>query len=186
MNPSLIKPNELLDVLNNINLTIQFNIETSDTQLPFLDFMINKEGKKVFMDIYSKPTDSKRYVSFESNHPKHCLKNIPFSLARRICMITEKDSLKEIKLKELETLLLEQHYPGRIIKAGINKALKIPQNELRNVKEQEEKKILPFISTCNPNNPNALPIIKQTLENLESSDQMRNTLKKVKFINCKR
>ena len=76
-------------------------------------------------------------------------------------------SLKEIKLKELETLLLEQHYPERIIKAGINKDLKIPQNELRNVKEQEKKKILPFISTLNPNNLKALPIIKETLENLK-------------------
>ena len=119
--------------------------------------MINKEEKKVFMEIYSKPTDARRYGSFKSNHPKHCLKNIPFSLARRICMIVEKDSLKEIKLKELETLLLEQHYPERIIKAGINKALKMPQNELRNVKEQGKKKILPFISIFNPNNPKALP-----------------------------
>ena len=41
-------------------------------------------------------------------------------------MIAEKDSLKETKLKELETLVLEQHYPKCIIKAGINKALKIP------------------------------------------------------------
>ena len=161
-------------------------MKTSDIQLPFLDVMINKEGKKVFMDIYSKPTDSKRYVSFKSNHPKHCLKNIPFSLARRTCMIAEKDSLKEIKLKELETILLEQHYPERIIKPDTNKALKIPQNELRNVKEQEKKKILPFISTVNPNNPKALPIIKQTLQNLKTSHRRRNALKKVKFINCKR
>ena len=72
-------------------------METSDTQLSVLDVMINKEGKKVFMDIYSKPMDSNRYVSFRSTHPKHCLKNISFSLARRICMIPEKDSLKEIK-----------------------------------------------------------------------------------------
>ena len=40
-------------------------------------------------------------------------------------MITEKIFLKEIRLKELETLLLEQHYPQRIIKVGINKALEI-------------------------------------------------------------
>ena len=113
----------MLEVLNNINPAIQF---TQTTQLSFLDVMINKEAKKLFMDIYSKPTDSKRCVSFKSNHPKHCLKNIPFSLARRISMIAEKDSLKEIKLKELETILLEQHYPERIIKSGINKALKIP------------------------------------------------------------
>ena len=146
-------------------------METSDTQLPFLDAMINKEGKKVFMDVYSKRKDSKRYLSFKSNHPKHCLKNIPFSLARRICMIAERNSLKEIKLKELETLQLEQHYPERIIKAGKNKALKIPQNKLRNIKEQEKKKILPFIPTFNPNNAKALPIIKQTLENLRTSDR---------------
>ena len=96
-------------------------------------------------------------------------------------MIAEKDSLKEIKLKELEAILLEQDNPERIIKAGINKALKIPQNELRNVKEQEKKKILPFILTFNPNNPKALPIIKQTLENLKTSDRMRNALKKGKI-----
>ena len=183
---SLIKPNELLDVLNNINPAIQLIMETSDTQLPFLDTMINKEGKKIFMDIYSKPTDSKRYVSFKSNNPKHCLKNIPFSLPRRICMIAEKDSLKEIKLKEVEAHLLGQLYPERIIKAGINKALKVPQSKLRNVKEQEQKKILPFTSTFNTNNPKALPIIKETLENLKTSDRMRNALKKDKFINYKR
>ena len=49
---SLIKPYELLDVLNNINPAIQFTMEAGDTQLPFLDVMINKERKKVFMDIY--------------------------------------------------------------------------------------------------------------------------------------
>ena len=54
-------------------------------------------------------------------------------------MTAKKVSLKEIKLKELETLLLEQHYPEIIIKAGINKALEIPQNKLRNVKEQEKR-----------------------------------------------
>ena len=49
------------------------------------------------MDIYLKPTDSKRFFSFKSYNSKHCLKDIPFSLVRRICMIIEKDFLKEIK-----------------------------------------------------------------------------------------
>ena len=96
-------------------------------------------------------------------------------------MIAEKYSLKDIKLKEQEKLSLEQYYPERIIKAGIYKALKIPQNELRNVKELEKKKILTFISNFNSNNPKALPIIKQTLENLKSLNQMRNALKRVKL-----
>ena len=39
--------------------TIKFNLEKSDTQLSFLDIMINKEGNEIFMDIYLKPLDSK-------------------------------------------------------------------------------------------------------------------------------
>ena len=51
------------------------------------------------------------------------------------------------------------------------------------MQKQEEKKILPFVSTFNPNNPKALHIIKQTLENLETSDRMRKGLEKAKFNN---
>ena len=72
-------PSELLRVLNNINPVIEFTLKTSDTisQLPFLFIVINKEGKKVFMNIYSKPTESKRYVSLKSNHPEALLKKHP-------------------------------------------------------------------------------------------------------------
>ena len=33
-----------------------------------------------------------------------------------------------MNLKEVEPLPVQQHYPERIIRAGINKALKITQN----------------------------------------------------------
>ena len=59
--------------------------------------------------------------------PSIARKTSHFFLLVRICMITEKVSLKDIRLKEQETLLLEQHYPERIIKAGINKALNYPK-----------------------------------------------------------
>ena len=39
---SLIKPNELLDVLNNINPAKQFPVETNDNQRPFFDVLVNK------------------------------------------------------------------------------------------------------------------------------------------------
>ena len=77
----------------------------SQTRLPFLDIMINKSGTKIWMDIYNKPTDSKRYVSLTSNHPRHCLTNIPFSLARRICTIFENQNMKEQRFKELKKKL---------------------------------------------------------------------------------
>ena len=69
-----------------------------------------------------------------------------------MCILPLKPPQALLKLKELETLLIQQHYPERSIKAGINKSLKIPQSKLRNVKKQDEKRILTFISTFNPNN----------------------------------
>ena len=186
LSESFMKPKDLLNILNNINPAIQFTVEASDKQLPFLDIMINKENTNIFMDIFSKPTDAKRYVSFKSNHPKHCLKNIPFSLARRICMIVEKDSIKDNKLLELKHLLLKQGYPEKIITNGIEKAMNIPQSELRINKTKNTQPILPFISTFNPNNPTILPILKSTLENLKCSEIMEKALKKTKFVNCKR
>ena len=49
---SLIKPNELLDVLNSINPAIQFTMERTDTQLPFIDIMINQEGKNIYICLF--------------------------------------------------------------------------------------------------------------------------------------
>ena len=90
-------------------------------------------------------------------------------------MIFEKDSLKEFKLGELETLSLEQYCPERMIKAGIKKASKIPSYALTNVKEKVD---LPLTSIFNSKDPKTLIIIKQTLENLKTSDRMENALKR--------
>ena len=87
LNKDIIKPDDLLTIPNSVNNDIQFSMELNDNKLPFLDILITKSGTKI--NIYSKPTDSKRYVSYLSNHPKPCPKNIPFCLARRICMIVE-------------------------------------------------------------------------------------------------
>ena len=53
------------------------------------------------MDVYYKPTIAHRCLPFYSNHPKHCKKEIPFTLARHICTIVENT---EAKMKHLENL----------------------------------------------------------------------------------
>ena len=53
----LIKANDLLTILNQVNPNLKFTMERTTTNLPFLDIMINKTGTKIWMDIYNKPTD---------------------------------------------------------------------------------------------------------------------------------
>ena len=71
-----------------------FFLEKRQTRLPYIDMIINKSGTTIWMGIYNKPTDSKRYVPFTSNHPRDCLTNITFSLAWIIFTIAENENVK--------------------------------------------------------------------------------------------
>ena len=120
------------------------------------------------MNIYSKPTNSKHYVSYLSNHPKPYLKNIVFYLASHICMIVENKNVRYIKLKELQTILKNQKYTKMVVKKGIEKALAIPQEQLRSEKLKNKNNILPFISLFYPNNSNVFPKIREIYGNLQT------------------
>ena len=182
----LITPTELLTILNNLDPFIKFTMELSEKQLPFLDIMIHKDGEDLWMSTYTKPTDSKRYVPFNSCHPKSTLKNIPFSLARRTCMIVEKDQERDNKLEELRKNLSNLKYPKGVIDNGIMRAKAIPQADLRKSKEKKQEDVLTFISTNNPCNPEVSNVIKSSLKQIKKSEKWKSILNKNKFINGKR
>ena len=165
LNTKLIKPNDLLTILKQGNPNLQFTMERSTTNLPFLDIMINKTGTKIWMDIYNKPTNSKRCVPFTTNYLRSCLRIILFYLARRVCAIVEEEVTKLKRLSELKTSLRKQKYSVALIENSIKRALQVPLNELRKPKEKAREEIIPFLYTHNINNPNIFQIIRETFEN---------------------
>ena len=52
-----IKPDELLATLNSVNEAIQFTMEFSDKEIPFLNILIKRDNRGRWMDLYHKPTD---------------------------------------------------------------------------------------------------------------------------------
>ena len=70
--------------LNSIHPKIQFTMEYSDKELPFIDVLVKLHNGKIRTDIYFKPTDKHLYLNFKSCHPRHCKVNIPFCLASRV------------------------------------------------------------------------------------------------------
>ena len=102
LNTKLINHNDLLTILNQVNCNLQYTMERSTTNLALLDIMINKTVTKIWMDVYYKLTDSKRYVSFTANHPRSCHRNISFCLAKHICTIVEEENMKLKRLSELK------------------------------------------------------------------------------------
>ena len=114
-----VKPDELLETLNSVNEAIQFTMEFSDKEIPFLDILIKRDNSGIWMDMYHKPTDTQRCFPYSTSHPKHCLKNIPFVMARRICTIVENNSLKKKHLRELKKSFRTYGYPGKVVEIGI-------------------------------------------------------------------
>ena len=168
----------LFNMLNNINPKIQFTMEFSFEKLPFLDILICKENTEIHTDIYYKGTDSHQYLDFFSCHPRHVKQNIPYALARRICTIVTKDDIRNIRLGELETFLTNQNYPKKLINNGIEKAKKLTIEELRNPKKKSDNnnKTLPLVITHNPNNPQIVNMVRQSMNFLRHSKKMESTL----------
>ena len=86
-------------------------MEYSKDVIPFLGILIKCNNDKIWMDIYYKPTNTHRCLPFSSNHPKHCKKNIPFTLAHLICAIAESTEAKMKHLKNLKMNLSKYQYP---------------------------------------------------------------------------
>ena len=146
---------ELHDILNSLDDSIQLTAETSCEELPFLDVMMRKDNTHLTTDIYyHKPTDSFQYLPYTSSHPRHTKNNIPYNLARRICMIVENQDIRRRPLYYLKQILLRKQYPAEIIDYGVNKALTQTMEEFRRVREQAtENNLLCLVTTYNPNNP---------------------------------
>lgn len=104
-------------LLNTLNESIQFTMEKSDKELPFLDLRIIKNGSCITTDLYCKPTDTHQYLDFRSCHPSHTKRNIPFNLARRICTIITDKTLRSKRLEELKIFLQRHRYPKNLINA---------------------------------------------------------------------
>ena len=153
----------------------------------FLDIKMKAKGGNIITDIFYKDTDTLNYVPFKSAHPKHTLLNIPYNLARRPCKMVDKRMTLEERLSKLEQVLKQLGYPQHIIKNGIEKAKRIPQETLRRPKERvHNNKVLTFISTHNLRNPNLYTLIKQSIPMLNASPKMKKPLEYTRIIPSKR
>ena len=178
--------NELHDILMNLNPAISFKWCVNSKTVDFLDITVVKIGNKLMTDVFYKVTDTHQYLHFKSCHPKQCKNNVPYNLARRICTIVSDKVLKKKRLEELKDMLFARHYPKEIIETGISKASALSKTELLQSKKKEEDKIISFVHTYNPNNPNMFQIIHDSLPIVQNDQILKTAFAGTKFISSKR
>ena len=94
---------DFLQRANSFRPTINFTAEVSNEEHIFLDTKSCLVDGRIVVDLYTKPTDTHQYLIPLSCHPKHCSKNIPYSLAlrlRRICTDSETFALRSKELTD--------------------------------------------------------------------------------------
>ena len=143
-------------LMNSIDQKIVFEFESSaeneSNSIPFLDVRIRIEDTMTLTDLYSKPTDTFNYVPFNSCHPRHTLRNIPFSLARRIRGIVSDPAKLPIRMREMKERLILKKYPVRLIEDSIKRALNFTRESIINPppKKKDEENCIFFVSTFDP------------------------------------
>ena len=173
-------------VLNNLHNDIRFTLEYDQNEQPFLDVMVRNKGGKIETDIFYKETDSKQYLLFSSCHPRHTKINIPYNLARRLKTIISEENVLINRMTELKSFLLKQNYPESLIDGGIAKAMNLDKNTLRTIKNKTDDKVIPYVSTHNPKNPEIYKVIQFNLPILKEDPKMNDILSNFKIIKSKR
>ena len=94
-----------LQEANSFHSTIRFTAEVSNDKHVFLDTQSRLDEDRIYTDLYTKPMDTHQYLLPTSCHPKHCCKNIPYSLALRLRRICSDSNTFELRAKELTNQL---------------------------------------------------------------------------------
>ena len=119
----------------------------------FLDILISLKDGFLKMDIHTKPTDFHAYLPNSSCHPRHVVKNIPYSQflrLRRLCADTE---VFNARCDEMEGRFLRRgHHLKNVQEAGA-RASSTPRSETLQHKPEQSTNRTPFIVTHHPSNP---------------------------------
>ena len=128
--PNAVTPNIFLRILNSMHSAIQYTIalptpyEYDSKASIFLSLavIINTLGD-VKTNVHYKETNAHDYLQFDSHHPHHTKINIPYTLAKRIYLLTSEGEWIKKNLEDLKDFLLARKYPANVIDRGIHNAL---------------------------------------------------------------
>ena len=107
-----------LQHLNSQHPDITFTMEIeSNGRLPYLDATIRRNGNRVTTSVHRKPTDTGRYLSFDSHHPVSAKRSTVNALLSRALSVVSDSTEQIAELEAVKTTLLKNGggYPAAFI-----------------------------------------------------------------------
>jgi hypothetical protein len=157
---------EWVQFLNNSHTSIKFTLEFSKIEIPFLDTLVYIDNNKIKTKLYKKPTDNKQYLHFNSEHPAHIKKAIPYAQALRYRRIIEDDEILKLELDKLKSNFISRNYPVNILDTALDRVSNLNRLDIIKYKEKVT------------NNWNSIPLILTFNNSLVSNNNI-NIYKKL-------
>ena len=171
---------KFIEHLNSSNDRITFSSEISKTSLNFLDVTVKLTDSQITTDLYIKPMDKNTYLPYDSAHPKHCMKGLPYGQFLRIRRICSAPTDFERHSAQKAAQLLKHGYPKTLLFEAIMRAHEQKREDLLTPKEKpsnNEEKNQIFLTT-NKDHPGLREQVELTWELLGRSSQTRFILDK--------
>ena len=167
---------EFMKWINNQHDSIKFTANYGKENIPYLDVSLSIIDGHIQTDLYKKPTDTNMILPFNSSHPRHCLRAIPYGQCLRLRRICSTDTSFRKRCDELLKNLRNRGYPKELVQNAIEKVSSKSRNEVleyksNNIKHSTNR--VPIIITHNPTNPPLSNWLKEGMEDLHSSRRMK-------------
>ena len=133
--------------LNQTHTSIKFEFQYSKDKVNFLDTLVYIERNVIKTSLYTKPTDRKQYLHFQSGHPFHVKKAIPFAQALRLRRIIVDDDILKSSIVNLKQQFKARGYPNWLISQQINRINSIDRKDtlVYKTKQSLPDNFLPFV-----------------------------------------
>ena len=179
--------NDVFNLMNELHPMLKFTSERSFEKLIYLDIILYKTDNCIKTEIYHKETDVDTVLPYDSCHPRHILRNIPFNAARRIKSLTDDPEKVESNFDKLRIKFMKAKYPIGIIETAIDSARKLTTYELRCTKNKDENNnVLAFVHTYDPSLPQLAPLVRECISRIYKNREVKHIFKDIRFINSQR
>ena len=178
---------DFLNHLNSCRPTIKFTMSLPDISVPFLDLLISLTLDGISTDLYSKPTDSHKYLRPSSSHPKHIFRAIVYAGATRLRRICSDESIFSKRLAEFSKHLILSGYKSSFIEPIFQQVTKKDRKDLLILKNKSSSSNrVPFVTTFHPQMPKIKEFHKKHQDIIFKSDRMSNIFPDPPIIALKR
>ncbi|KAK3746092.1 hypothetical protein QZH41_004617 [Actinostola sp. cb2023] len=167
-----------IDFVSNFNPALQFTYTITERELPFLDITLRIDHDRLQTSVFYKETATHNYLHYNSSHPSHCKRSIPYSQFLRLRRLCSDNNDFLARSTEMKTFFIHRGYLSSSLDDDLRKIMSIDRQDAlvpRQSVNNETQERVPLVLTYHPLTTNIKRILLENFTIL-SNDPLTKIL----------